>query len=186
MKRILKVLILIIILILLFNTNAQVYGLSDIIEDGKDFIQEGNKDKKLNIAELQGLSGYLYNILLTLGVIIAVIVATILGIQFMISGAEGQAKVKEMILPFVVGCIIVFGGFGFWKIAITVGEKLEGSGTSTSDTFAECAHAQGGVTIIGSSYVCRDCGTTIQWNNGDILCDKCGKRLCPNCGRLLE
>ncbi len=132
MKKILKILILIAILILLFNTNTQVYALSGIVEEGQDFIQEGQeglKDPngivKFDTAALQNLSGYLYNILLALGVVVAVIVATILGIQFMIGGAEGQAKVKEMLLPFVVGCVVVFGGFGFWKIAISIGERLE-------------------------------------------------------------
>ena len=127
MKRILKILILITILILLFNTNSQVFALTDIIKDGKDFIQEGQKTEgsvvNLDNSKLQKLSGYIYNILLALGVV-----------QFMIGGAEGQAKVKEMLLPFVVGCIIVFGGFGFWKLAITVGERLEGSTTSTTST----------------------------------------------------
>ena len=53
----------------------------------------------------------------------------------MIGGAEGQAKVKEMIVPYIAGCIIVFGGFGFWKIALTVGEKIEEVGiNSKSET----------------------------------------------------
>ena len=48
----------------------------------------------------------------------------------MVGGAEGQAKVKEMLVPFIVGCVIVFGGFGFWKIAVTIGNKLETSSVS--------------------------------------------------------
>ena len=48
----------------------------------------------------------------------------------MIGGTEGQAKVKEMIIPFVVGCVIVFGAFGIWKIALSVGKEISwGSGT---------------------------------------------------------
>ena len=78
----------------------------------------------MDIADIQEASGYLYNVLLSLGVVIAVIVATILGIQFMLSEAEGQAKVKEMLIPFVIGCIVVFGGFEIWKIALTIGQSI--------------------------------------------------------------
>ena len=51
----------------------------------------------------------------------------------MLGGAEGQAKVKEMLVPFVVGCIVVFGGFGLWKIAITLGNQLESVTTPKQD-----------------------------------------------------
>ncbi len=141
MKNILRTLILIIILILIFSTNAQTYALSEVIKDGDDFIATGksNSESKIPQAKLQEASGYLYNTLLTLGVVIAVIVATVLGVQFMIGGAEGQAKVKEMLLPFVIGCIVVFGAFGIWKVAITVGDRLD-SHTASVTTKIECNH----------------------------------------------
>ena len=81
----------------------------------------------MNIGDIEAASGYLYNILLSLGIVIAVIIATILGVQFMLSEAEGQAKVKEMLIPFVIGCIVVFGGFGIWKIALSLGSEAEGT-----------------------------------------------------------
>ncbi|MDE5830159.1 MAG: hypothetical protein K2H53_00125 [Clostridia bacterium] len=91
---------------------------------------------------MKTLSGYLYNILLTAGVIIAVIIATILGVQFMIGGAEGQAKVKEMLVPYIAGCIIVFGGFGFWKIALTVGKKIEEVGINNPNKIVQIAYIE--------------------------------------------
>ena len=81
----------------------------------------------------------------------------------MMGGAEGQAKVKEMLLPFVVGCIIVFGGFGFWKIAITIGEKFETVESNQYD-FSEstCSNCGQKVTptfdIDKHTYVCPRCG----------------------------
>ncbi len=127
MKRVLiRIILILFILMLLFNINSNVFAWSEIIQDGKDFISQADSSKaSIDSSQLQSLSGYLYNVLLALGVVVAVVVATILGLQFMLGGAEGQAKVKEMLLPFVVGCIIVFGGFGFWKIALIVGEQIE-------------------------------------------------------------
>lgn len=126
MKNISKKMVLILfILMLLFSINSKVYAIGDIISDGKSFISDAEKPQGVNDESLQDASGFLYNILLSAGVVIAVIVATVLGIQFMMGGAEGQAKVKEMLIPFVVGCVIVFGGFGIWKIALSIGQRLQ-------------------------------------------------------------
>lgn len=135
-KTIKKLIFIIIVLILLFSINAEVLAWDGVISDGKGFIQAGEKSGQAGIDQnaLKDLSGYLYNILLTAGVIIAVVVATVLGIQFMMGGAEGQAKVKEMLVPFVIGCIVVFGGFGLWKIAVTIGNQLEKTAVIDSKT----------------------------------------------------
>ena len=127
MKRIsIKILAILAILMLLFSINSKVFAWSGIIQDGKNFISQADPSKaNIKQEQLQDLSGYLYNILLSAGVVIAVIVAIVLGIKFMVGGAEGQAKVKEMLIPFVAGCIIVFGGFGIWKLALTIGNKVE-------------------------------------------------------------
>ncbi len=165
MKNVLKkVILILLVLITLFSINSKVFAWSEIIDDGKSFIDKADKGQTLIDEQgLKNVSGFLYNVLLAAGVVIAVIVATVLGVQFMMGGAEGQAKVKEMLLPFVVGCIIVFGGFGFWKIAITIGEKFETVESNQYD-FSEstCSNCGQKVTptfdIDKHTYVCPRCG----------------------------
>ena len=121
-----KVSIILFVLILLFSINTKVFAIGEIIDDGQSFLDAADSGTvNMDIADIESASGYLYNILLSLGIVIAVIVATILGVQFMLSEAEGQAKVKEMLIPFVIGCIVVFGGFGIWKLALTLGNDVE-------------------------------------------------------------
>ena len=136
MKKMYKRIILIIfVLILLFSINANVFAIGEIIDDGQSFLQEARpQNTSVNIGQINQASGYLYNILLSAGIVIAVIVATVLGIQFMLSEAEGQAKVKEMLIPFVIGCVVVFGGFGIWKIALTLGQNVEGQIATISNS----------------------------------------------------
>ena len=141
MKKVIKkIIFILILLIILLNINTETKAWSEVIQGGKDFISSGEASDAGNIekGELKDLSGYLYNILLAAGVIIAVIVATVLGIQFMIGGAEGQAKVKEMLVPFIIGCVVVFGGFAIWKIALTVGSQLEDAVAKTEIGRASC------------------------------------------------
>lgn len=169
MKRILrKAIFIMIILILLFSIDTEVFALGQVIQDGDSFIGAADGSGtagRINQTSLQNLSGYLYNILLSGGVIIAVIVATVLGIQFMLGGAEGQAKVKEMLIPFIIGCIVVFGGFGIWKLAINIGTRLEHSGGVTTNA---------GVTGDEGSK-CYRCGAGItDEERRKGKCDQCG------------
>lgn len=152
MKNISKRIVLILfILMLLFSINSRVYAFGEIIQDGKAFIRSADPskiDQQAVQTGLQDISGFLYNILLSAGVVIAVIVATVLGIQFMVGGAEGQAKVKEMLIPFVVGCVVVFGAFGIWKIALTIGQRLEGPSTGAQGTSITSSDSTGSTTYI--------------------------------------
>ena len=148
-KIIFKILIILAILILLFSINTKVFAWSEIIQDGQSFINQADANKaKIDQNKLQELSGFLYNVLVSAGVVIAVIVATALGIKFVTGGAEGQAKVKEMLIPFVAGCIIVFGGFTIWKLALTIGNQIEnppvGTVEDASYHAAQIIQASGG------------------------------------------
>ena len=93
-------------------------SLDDMINDADSFISNGNIT--YDQTELTNVSNTIYNILLTVGVILAVLVGAILGIKLMVSGVEEKVEVKKLLVPYVVGCIIIFGGFGIWKLVVTI------------------------------------------------------------------
>lgn len=128
------ILLKVIILIILINILLNIFSLSvsnavgDIFTKGKEFLSEGETvSTTIDTEQLKKTSDYIYNILLAMAIIIAIIVAMVLGIQFMAASADEKAKVKEAIIPFVVGCIVVFGAFTIWKIAIQIGNSAEES-----------------------------------------------------------
>lgn len=100
-------------------------SLSDVISGGDSFIQAG-KDGSAQIdkGSLQNASSSIYNILLICGVIIAVLIGSIMGIKFMIGSVEEKAEIKAALVPFAIGCIVVFGAFGIWKIVVTIGNNF--------------------------------------------------------------
>ena len=51
-------------------------------------------------------------------IFLAVAVGMFLGIKFMISSAEDKAKVKEALIPYIAGCVVIFGAFIIWKLTI--------------------------------------------------------------------
>ena len=66
----------------------------------------------------------IYNILLIIGMAVAVVIGTVLGVKFLIGSMEEKAQIKEALIPFVIGCVVVFGAFGIWKAVISVGSKV--------------------------------------------------------------
>lgn len=100
-------------------------GIGDVIKGGDDFISEGQRgDTSIDKEQLQNASSAIYNVLLIVGIIAAVLVSGILGIKFMLGSVEEKAEVKAALIPFVIGCIVVFGAFGIWKIVVTIGNRL--------------------------------------------------------------
>ena len=70
--------------------------------------------------DLKKVSDIVYNILLIIGIVVAVIVGLILGIKFMTGSVEQKAQVSETLMPYVVGCIVVFGAFGIWRVILNI------------------------------------------------------------------
>lgn len=91
----------------------------DTMQGAQDFLKKG-KDSKINETELKKMSDFLFNSLLAIAMIVAVIIGMVIGIQFMVASVEEKAKVKESLVPYFVGCGVVFGAFGIWKLAVTI------------------------------------------------------------------
>lgn len=51
------------------------------------------------------------------------IVGIIIGIQFMVASAEDKAKVKEALVPYVIGCVVIFGAFTIWSVVVNIMQK---------------------------------------------------------------
>jgi len=96
--------------------------IDDINNAATGFIDAGkaNVEDKISTQSLQNISSTIYNVLLILGVIVAVIIGLILGIKFIIGSIEQQAEVKKALIPYIAGCVIVFGAFTIWKIVVNV------------------------------------------------------------------
>lgn len=126
-------------IIFMINNTSQASFWDDIFKSGDNFLkkgeqaaQEGQVETEITAegaqahiglpdgVELRSLISDLYNIIFPLGVVITVAVGGILGIKFMLASAEDKAKVKESLLPYGIGCAVIFGAFGIWKICLEI------------------------------------------------------------------
>lgn len=112
----------------------QSEGLDDMIKDAQKFESEkgatvgsesglnGNQSQtfKLNTGALQEFSSNLFSILLITATVISVFVGIYIGIKYMVGSVEEKADYKKMLLPYVAGCLAVYGALGIWKLVVTV------------------------------------------------------------------
>ena len=122
-KNIIKILTIILILVISLMPNIakanDVETIDDIKGGASNFLAAGQtQNNPLNQETLKNASDMVYNILLAVGIIAAVIVGLIIGIKYMMGSVAQKAETKELLIPYIVGCVIIFGAFAIWKIAI--------------------------------------------------------------------
>lgn len=133
LSKILIILFILQIIILPVQSNAASIW-DDIFSTGDKFIQKGkdqatSSDQQsggsvISDKEIKEANSDIFNTLLSVGIVLAVLVGGVLGVKFMIASAEDKAKIKEAMIPYVLGCIVIFGAFGIWKLAITILNNL--------------------------------------------------------------
>lgn len=127
MKKNIKVVIkILLILFIIANiSTSRIYAanstLGGIVSGAQDFLNEGkNATSPINTDQLQTGSSTLFNVLFFIGIAIALIWGIVLGIKFMTDSVEEQAKIKENLVPYIFGCVIIFGALGIWKVVLTI------------------------------------------------------------------
>lgn len=131
-----------ILVILLINIIfiPKTFAFSSIISAGDGFINSGETGEDvINQTQVNEVNSRIYNILLVCGIGVAVIVGAVLGITFILSSVEGKAKVSEALVPYIIGCVVVFGAFTIWKITISIGKNVVDEGYSSSSETTEVA-----------------------------------------------
>ncbi len=172
--KIITALILITFIIVMFFS-TKTYAIDEIFSAGNNFLSAGDDSGTISDDDLKEASSKIYNILLGIGVVVAVVVGAVLGISFIYGSAEGKAKISEALVPYIIGCFIVFGAFGIWKLAINMGNDIidiSGGGSVESPQ-------------ANKSFRCAECGAekSLSANQlqmletkGTLRCNTCNKQ----------
>lgn len=130
MKKNKKILINIIaIFIIVFNLFIpNVYAdnpLEGIMNRADEFVNNGESGGNvINNDALKEGSNILYNVLLVIGIAVAFIWGLVLGIQFITGSLGEKADVKKNLIVYVIGCVIIFGAFGIWRLLLQLLQPL--------------------------------------------------------------
>lgn len=80
-----------------------------------------------NVDTITSIGGKIIGIIRTAGVLIAVVILLILGIQYMIGSAEQKADYKKSMVPYIVGAVLLFGASAIAGIVYDLATSLETS-----------------------------------------------------------
>lgn len=129
MKTINKIIIAItIIFISLFSITNQTYKVQaesaeEIMNQAGEFVRKGEdenyKEPAIDKAKLEEGASLMYDIALAIGSFIAIVVGIIVGIKFMTAAtADEKAQFKKTLVVYIVGCVVIFGAMGIWRLVI--------------------------------------------------------------------
>lgn len=117
---------IVLIIILNFNTICFAAPNSDLIGTARNWIILG-KESRANVTidsdwtEFNDLAGVLFGI----GIFVILIVGMTIGIRYVFSASsEQKAKIKDNMIPFIIGTVMILGALGIWKFVV---ELLEGT-----------------------------------------------------------
>ena len=74
--------------------------------------------------QIQSVGQKIVGIIQVIGIVIAVVVIMVVGIKYMMGSVEEKAEYKKTMIPYVVGCIMVFGISNIVKIIYNIAVKI--------------------------------------------------------------
>ncbi len=126
-KKVIKVLAIIGIICIVFSTVAFAAEpvSTDIWGMGSNFIKEGQKNETIDFSEVWNNLKPIAQIVMGIGLVVLVCVGTVLGVKYMMSGADDKAKVKQKLVWFCVAAALVVGATGIFNIVVEVASNLD-------------------------------------------------------------
>lgn len=130
LKQLLKIIFIIttIFLVFSFSTYSKVNAastLDDVLSKGDDFLNAADDTTNtIDEGDLQELSGFISGVLLSIAIGVTILSGVALGIKFVTQSIEDKAKIKEAMVPWVIGILVSFGAFTIWEIAVNVFQNL--------------------------------------------------------------
>lgn len=126
-KTIISLLIFYIILFLgPFSCYSNAISIDGMIKQGDGFVKTG-EDSKTDTIDGDNFTKtvkQVYRVLLGIGIGVSVIIIGIMGVKIMIGSVEEKAEIKEKMIPYIIGCGVMFGAFAIWRIAMVIAGSI--------------------------------------------------------------
>ena len=77
------------------------------------------------IESLNSIGGKILGIIQVIGMGISVIMIIVIGMKYMIASVEEKAKLKETLIPYLIGAILLFGGSNILSIVVRFSKEMK-------------------------------------------------------------
>ena len=108
----------------LSSSSSQIESYSSINEKAKNFINRGSESETISQQKVEQDLLPLARILMGIAVLVLLSVGAILGVKYMISGADERAKIKEKLIWYIVSAVLIFGAVAIFNIVINILNKV--------------------------------------------------------------
>lgn len=119
-KKILKILIMILTISLLLAPISNAGSFSEWKGQADNFINKGNKDSPISTNEAIESLIPIGQTLVGIATIVLVVVGLIMGVKYMIAGANEKAQLKQKLIYYVISVVLVYGAVGIFTIVINI------------------------------------------------------------------
>ena len=106
------------------SSSSQIESYSSINEKAKNFINRGSESETISQQKVEQDLLPLARILMGIAVLVLLSVGAILGVKYMISGADERAKIKEKLIWYIVSAVLIFGAVAIFNIVINILNKV--------------------------------------------------------------
>lgn len=121
-NKIIIVTLISIILIFKLPIYSKAFSVDSIFDAGKNFILAGSDSNATGIQdeELKDISDTVSSVLLTIALAVTFISIAVMGVNFAIQTVDEKAKIKESMIPWIIGIFVSFGAYGIWKLVMQI------------------------------------------------------------------
>lgn len=102
------------------GSSSQMDSYSSINKKAKEFINRGSEKEPISQQKVEQDLKPLAQILMGIAVLVLLSVGAILGVKYMISGADERAKIKEKLIWYIVSAVLIFGAVAIFNIVINI------------------------------------------------------------------
>lgn len=120
MKKAYKVLSVLMIVLMVVATCANVFAAVDVNKITSDGSTGADKT-------IQNIGSTILSIITGVGMVLAVVLVAVLGIKYMMGSTEEKAEYKKSMIPYLVGAVLVFGASAIGKAVVGFGSTITGN-----------------------------------------------------------
>lgn len=111
MKKQVKIIsIALIIMMAVLSISNVVLATGETKTDIGTIIDDIGKGNATDTSKVSDFGKTLVTILQTAGIVVAVVVLLVIGIKYMMGSAEEKAEYKKVMIPYLIGAALIFGG----------------------------------------------------------------------------
>lgn len=95
-----------------------------ILSEGKDFIKKGSSQTPIKWDEIKKNILPIAHILAAIATVVFMIVGMIMGIKYMISGADERAGIKQKLIWLIIAMVVVYGATGIYNLVVDIMQNI--------------------------------------------------------------